>query len=302
MSIDRLDLRKLNYIITVADELSFSSAAKKLHISQPPLSQQIKLVETEVGFSIFNRTTRNVTLTKAGKFFVEQARIVLASHNNLIDFLSAYKQGNIQPLRIGSIGLAYEAFLASSLHDFIECQPNIELHIEEGTTKELLSRCQAGLIDAAVIRLHNSDIPKSQLIALHSEDYVIAIPKIWGFNQAKISLADLSKQPYIGYPRESQPLLYDAIESAFLRSGKRANIVQKVKTKGTTLALVKAGIGFAIVPRSLADTNKAAIHYAEIDESLPQVEFFLYHNKTQLHPAIVHLVSSIKNNGVKASN
>ena len=295
MNIDWLDLKKLKYIVTVAQELSFSRAADKLYMSQPPLSQQIKKVEEQLGEEIFDRSTRSVSLTNFGKRFVKQAQCVLETHGQLGDFLNAHQQGVLLPLRLGSIALAYDAFFAELLTRFVDKHPKIEINLEEGSSQSLITGCESGRLDAAIVRLHAPKFAIEKLTLLHSEHYVLALPKQWCVElnvSQSMSLGQLKDQPYISYPRRLQPELYDAIDTVFLECGQRPNISQKVYTKATTLALVKAGLGFAIVPSSLALSNDSDIYFAEIVEPLPQVDFYLYRSKAK-HVAIDMLIDDI---------
>ncbi|KZX01659.1 hypothetical protein JL49_04725 [Pseudoalteromonas luteoviolacea] len=136
MNLNWLDIKKLNYVVAVAEELSFSRAALRLHMSQPPLSQQIGLIENNLGMALFERSTRArvVTLTVFGKLFVEKAKRVLAAHAELGECVSASQKGTELPLKIGCISLAFEALMSDGMAMLQAQQPYLELVIEEGSS------------------------------------------------------------------------------------------------------------------------------------------------------------------------
>jgi len=269
-------------------------------MSQPPLSQQIKQIEKQLGFELFERSTRSVKVSTAGKLFVAQAHKVLLSHQQLGEFLLSQKQGVVEPFRLGSIGLAFESFLAPVIASFVKQQPTIQLKLQEASTQELINQCQSGLLDAAIVRLYNSELPDEQLTKIYEEPYVAAIPADWVIKDQTISLTQLAQLPYIGYPRHIQPALFDVIEGAFLKAGKRAAMVQQMRTKGSTIALVEAGIGFAIVPSSLIpkshnEMTNSKVRFIAIDESLPPVEIYLYSPAKNKHPILATFVERLIN-------
>ena len=292
--ITQLDLKKLKYVVTVAQELSFSRAAQRLNIAQPPLSQQIRKIEGFLDIQLFNRSTRQVTLTPKGERFIAQANKVLEAHNELISYAQALTNVEKTTFRLGSISLAIDVLIAPIIKTFYEMRPYDVLSLEEGTSQQLIIQCQNNIIDAAIVRLHAIDLPSEHLYLIKREPYVLAIPKSWKGFDDKVCLSQLKDKPYIGYPTELHPELHKAFLEIFHSAGNSPTLVQKVKTKSVTLSLVANQIGYAIVPKSLSSKYLKEIHFAEIEQSLPTVDYYLYYREKNLHPCIKVLIKLLK--------
>ncbi|KZN67852.1 LysR family transcriptional regulator [Pseudoalteromonas luteoviolacea] len=295
MNINWLDIKKLSYVVAVAEELSFSRAALRLHMSQPPLSQQIRLIENNLGMALFERSTRTVTLTIFGKLFVEKAKQVLAAHAELGECVSASQKGTELPLKIGCISLAFEALMSDGMATLQAQQPYLELVIEEGSSPELLAQCDAKQLHGAIIRAHAPDLPRSSLRHLKSEKYVLACPKQWRLTATSASIKILNGRPFIHYPKQVQPKLHAAIEQVFTDAQAQMNVVQEVKTKSTTLSLVAAGLGAAIVPQSMSSKYHQQVDFIEIEEHLPSVDYYLYSADWQAHSGLEALYGVLNN-------
>ena len=135
MNIDWLDIKKLRYLVTVAEELSFSAAARKLHMAQPPLSQQIKKIEQRLGFDIFDRSTRKVVLTRRGAVIITYAKNVLVSHQQ---FALELNQTSNLPLKLGVISLAFDAFISQGLANFVKANKATVIDLVEGASNHLI--------------------------------------------------------------------------------------------------------------------------------------------------------------------
>ncbi|ESP92682.1 transcriptional regulator [Pseudoalteromonas luteoviolacea 2ta16] len=289
MNINWMDIKKLNYVVTVAQELSFSRAAQKLHMSQPPLSQQIRQIEQYLGMPLFERSTRSVSLTTFGALFVSKAQRVLAAHNDLGECVKSFQNGVQQPIKLGCIGLAFEALMAKKMAILSECSPKLDLALEEGSSAELVARCQSGQLHGAIIRLFAPDLPAENIHYLCSERYVFACPKQWHLESTVSSIKALCGKPFIHYPKALQPKLHEAIEEVFHQAKATMNVVQEVKTKSTTLSLVAAGLGFAIVPQSMMNKYQSQVDFIAIEEHLPSVDYYLYCQDWQVHHQIKNL-------------
>lgn len=294
MNINWMDIKKLHYVVTVAQELSFSRAALKLHMSQPPLSQQIRQIESHLGMALFERSTRSVCLTPFGAIFVKKAQRVLAAHAELGECVQSFQTGKLQPIKLGCIGLAFEALVANKMTVLSAQSPKLNLALEEGTSAELVSRCQSGQLHGAIIRLFDPELPASDIHYLCSEQYVFACPKQWQLSLTKTSIKTFSGKPFIHYPKALQPKLYETIAAAFTQAKATMNVVQEVKTKSTTLSLVAAGMGFAIVPQSMRGKYASQVDFIEITEHLPSVDYFLYCQDWQVHDRMSRLYELLR--------
>src|SRR5262249_54630806 len=147
-----MELRHLRYFVAVAEELSFRRAAEKLNLAQPPLSAQIKSLETELGVRLLERTTRSVSLTHAGRVFLEEARSVLAASSQAERRAQDAAHGLVGTLRLGVVAPTANAWLAAILRRFRQRFPSVQLSVFDLTTPDQLRRLRENALDAALVR------------------------------------------------------------------------------------------------------------------------------------------------------
>ncbi len=194
-----MNFKQLEYFIAVADAGSISAAARSLHISQPPLSTQMHLLEEELGQCLFDRGSRSIRLTDAGRFFYERAQ-------NILDMAAGAKKdleqlGLNQPLRLGMISSVQTESMVTSIADFRQTHPGVLFRIYEGNTYQLLDRLFTGQIHAAIVR---TPFPKEGLDCRYlTKEPMVAMgkPEYLGKEEAPISLKELSALPLIVYRR-----------------------------------------------------------------------------------------------------
>jgi DNA-binding transcriptional LysR family regulator len=170
-----VELRHLRYFVAVAQEQSFSRAARRLNISQPPLSMQIRDLESELGTRLFNRTTRKVDLTPIGVAMLPEAIRILDQTRISFERLQSLVTGLRNRLRLGILPtVAIEPF-ACGLRSFRELHPGVELHLEQGSVEELLEMVDEGRLDAAIVRPPLS-FRRYEFRTLHRETLVLLLP------------------------------------------------------------------------------------------------------------------------------
>lgn len=248
-----METRHLRYFVAVAEELHFGKAAKKLHISQPPLSQQIMKFEEELGVSLFERSKRSVFLTAAGKSFLEDARRILIEIEQAKTKLQAMVDGVGGSLELGYIAPALDTPFTNIVKVFKNTYPGVRLGLREMPTNEQLETLRSGEIDIAVVRLFKHNTEGLLCYKFHQESYALVVPNNhWLAGKINVNISELAKEEFIFFPRKSQPLLFDAWMAVFQRYDFTPNIVQEVLSKAASMALVAAGMGIAIVPESLS--------------------------------------------------
>ena len=147
-----MELRHLRYFVAVAEELHFRRAADRLHMSQPPLSQQIRALEEELGVTLLERTQRRVTLTAAGAAFYERAREILAAVEDASRLVKRVNRGEVGRLAVGFVGSAMYALVPEVLGTFASRYGEVALHLRELTTSAQLRQLESGQIDVGFIR------------------------------------------------------------------------------------------------------------------------------------------------------
>lgn len=240
-----MEIRHLQYYITVVEERSILQAAKKLNISQPPLSVAMKQLENELEVILFYRGSRTIELTDAGALFYQRAKDLLSHLESTKREIQSYAQGISGTLRLGAVSSSAASLLHHRLLDFASLYPNIRYEIKEGNTFEQLEHLNSGLIDLAIVRtpFYDASVQQSAL----DEDELVAIMKkeFDTFHDDKINLIQLKGKPLIYY-RRFESLLKEECEKA----GFTLNAYCINDDARTSLQWAKAGLGIAVVPFS----------------------------------------------------
>ncbi|EKH3503444.1 TPA: LysR family transcriptional regulator [Salmonella enterica] len=269
------ELSQLRFFLAVATELNFSRAAKRLNMTQPPLSRQIQLLEHQLGVELFDRTTRSVVLTAAGRrFFIEAQDLLQRAH---VAMLNAQKmsQGNIGSVNISFVASAVYAFLPMVVARGKERYPHIDISLKEMTTGEQFEALRLRQSDIGLVRAPSALTGVSSEI-LVSEPFVLAVPRQHELaTLSDITIAHLDKQPFIMYALSAWQPFYELLTGMFRSNNIQPDYVQYIGSTLTILSLVNAGMGMAFVPESAARILFDNIVYRHI--TLPAgIESLLY--------------------------
>ncbi|MHA7681554.1 LysR family transcriptional regulator [Cupriavidus sp. PET2-C1] len=274
-----MDLRQLRYFVTVAEELHFGRAARRLTMTQPPLSQQIQALEEEIGVQLFARTRRSVALTPAGQQWLPEVRRVLADAAALPGLAQRLARGEAGTLSLAFVSTADYGILPDLLRRFRARHPNVQLQLREATSDIQLEALMDGGIDAGlVIRPQLPAMPHGvAYLPLVREPLVLAVPEGWrpdGSAAAEkgVSLKDAAHEPLIIFPRRSAPAFYDIITGCYAREGLTPVIAQEAIQMQTIVSLVSAGMGVALVPASLCNLRRTGVSYLPLRDAGPDIE------------------------------
>ncbi len=289
-----MEQRLLKYFVAVAEELHFGRAALRLHISQPPLSQQIKSLEKELSAQLFMRSSRRVELTPAGRVLLGRARTLLALADAAADEVGRVAAGLEGTLRLGFVTPAMDGPLPGVLAKYKKSKPDVRLELKEASSLAQLEGLRAGHLDLAIIRHHGQDMDGLVFQPFMREAYVLALPKGHDLaGQGSLGLAALDGQPFISFPRDQGPKLHDEIMAAFARAGVSPVISQEVLSKRTTLALVVAGLGLALVPTSSARAAGQDLEFRQVEDALPLVEIDAVWSPSNPSPLVEDFVKAL---------
>src|SRR5579883_2422522 len=224
-----MELRHLRYFVAVAEERNFTRAAKRLRITQPSLSSQIRKLEMEMGAPLLRRETRGVELTDAGKLLFEEARVILTDVERAKTCVARRVRGETGKINIGAAGATYfHPLIPAIIREFRKEHPDVVLTPEESNTPLLLARLRAGAIDVAFVRPPLSDTEGLRLEPLVKEPIVMVLPDAHPLAQAKSApLAALAGERIIHFTRAINPPVYDAILATFARAGLRPHLAQE---------------------------------------------------------------------------
>jgi DNA-binding transcriptional LysR family regulator len=261
-----MELRHLRYFVAVAEELSFTRAARRLNIAQPPLSHQIRQLETELGVALFHRTKREVRITEAGHAVLQEARCALAQARRVEIVAQRAAQGLAGRLNIGFSSSLPHTKLPGMLRVCRSRFPEIALTLHEHTTEKQIELLSAGEIDVGFLRLPLDNAPASLTIKpILREPLLLAMPRGHSLGRRHtVAIQSLREEPFILLPRDAAPGLHDQIIGMCIRAGFRPNVVQEASQVQTIISLVSAGLGVSIVPASIRSLHGEQVLYRRL--------------------------------------
>lgn len=268
-----MELRQLRYFIAVAEAGSFSRAAEVLHVSQPPLSVQIKALEDEIGVRLLERSTRGVALTHAGAAFFEEVRGALARLEHAKSAATRAHRGEIGMLSVGFVSIADYGILPPALKSFRSTRPLVEVQLHELTTDAQIRELRASRLDLG-IALGPVNEPDLQFERLLYEELVLAAPSNHPLvkGEGTVDLRVLSKESFIIPPRDIAPGLYDLVQDYCRSFGFAPRITQHARQMQTVISLVSSGMGFALVPASVRNLKRRGVQYRRVRGKAARVE------------------------------
>lgn len=264
-----MELRHLRYFVAVAKELHFSRAAEKLHIGQPPLSQQIQALEQEIGTPLFERSKRHVALTAAGKRFYEHAKQILATVESAALEAKRIGIGEEGELRIGfTSSLPFSNLLPRAIQAYRLKYPKVRLSLREMFTLDQYQALQNDVLDIGFVRFTGLDAPEGILLKEIGRDplQLVVHDSHPLAAQAKIKVEMLKEEPFVCYPIGTGSGLRNLIRRLCHQAGFEPHISQEAREATTQIGLVAAGIGIAMLPSPLALVQIPHVKYLPIDE------------------------------------
>jgi DNA-binding transcriptional LysR family regulator len=265
-----MELRHLRYFVAVAEELHFRRAAERLHMSQPPLSQQIRRLEEEVGATLLVRNQRRVELTAAGQAYLDRARDILAAVEDAAREARRVQRGEVGRLDVGFVGSAMYSVVPEVLRAFRERFPDVGLRLRELGTTEQLRRLEDGRLDVGFLRPPGPR-PGLSIETVLLEPVVAALPEHHPLAAApEVRIEDLAHEPLVLMTRAGAPGLRDAL-AALTDGPGEDEIVQEVTEMQTLVGLVAAGAGVSLVPQSLRALARTGVVYRDLTGDVPMV-------------------------------
>jgi DNA-binding transcriptional LysR family regulator len=258
-----MELRHLRYFLAVAEELNFTRAAERLGISQPPLTQQVKALEAELGVSLLDRSAYRIELTDAGRVFAAEAARILGDARSAVQAARRAASGATGRVRVGfTESASFNPLVTSTLRSFRSEFPAVEVSLEEHPSTELIVALREERIDAAFVR---PPLPAERgltLDLLEKEPLVVAVPSGHPLvNCREVALGSLAAETFILYPRAVRPGLADTVVAACQAAGFTPKVGQYAPQLSSTINLVAASLGISIVPDSMRCLQASAVAY-----------------------------------------
>lgn len=251
---DTVELRHLRYFVAIAEELNFDRAARRLRMSQPPLSQQMRDLEREIGVTLLDRSQRSIRLTQAGRMFLEEAKRTLEQVERSVQTAVRADRGEIGRLSIGFLGSATYDVLPRMLRAFRKRCPEVQLQLQTMSTSQQLQAFKEENIDVGILRMPVDDgsqlftsaslqtkvVANEPLVAALSTEHRLA-------KTEAVRLRDLAEEDFILWPRSQGVHTHDRIIGLCQNAGFSPSIVQESAELQTTLGLVATGIGASLL-------------------------------------------------------
>ncbi|MBO9356241.1 LysR family transcriptional regulator [Bordetella petrii] len=290
--------RQLRHFSVLAETLSFRDAAARLNIVQPALSMSIKRLEEEFGAELFERTTREVRLTAAGRAAIAEVNKMLGHLEQAKQNARMAKAGAIGNLAIGFVGSASFALLPAVVRAFRANHPHVVLTLQESSGRRILSLIETGEMDLGLVRIPAVHCPGVTIQPLEQGCFVAVVPadSPWAPTAAReIRLGALADAPFINYSFAESPMLHMAIVNACREAGFAPRIVQEAIQVQTLIALVESGLGVGLVPSISVRHKPRGARFLALKDPTPACEtgLALAYHPDNLSEAGAHFVDVV---------
>jgi LysR family transcriptional regulator, benzoate and cis,cis-muconate-responsive activator of ben and cat genes len=287
-----MDLRVLRYFVTVAAEGSFSRAAEKLNMAQPPLSRQVQQLEDELGVQLLNRS-RPITLTDPGRHLLEQARQILNRVEEAKASTQRIARGMVLRFNIGFVASTLYDTLPDLIRRFRIAAPGADVQLLEMITLEQMAALKDGRIDVGFGRLRFEDDAIARMV-IREESLCLAVPIDHRLAKAKkLKLQQTVGEPLILYPNSPRPSFADQVLAFFADAAIEPTVGMEVRELQTALSLVASGAGVSIVPVSVRRLGRSDVRYVDLDEPDMRSPIIMSYRKNDSSPLLAQLMKQV---------
>ncbi|MFT4277408.1 MAG: LysR family transcriptional regulator [Rhodopseudomonas sp.] len=257
-----MEIRHLRYFVAVARHLNFTAAADSLGVAQPPLSQQIKDLEGEIGTALFERTTRRVALTRAGEDFLKQALAILDRAETAVQRARSIGAGTAGILNVGLTGSVLTGPLGRAIQQFSLSCPDVDLRIHEMSPDRQIAALKSGQTDVSFLRTPPQDVDISSELAWR-ESVRLVLPKGHALSAKKVTLADLRNESFV-FLRLQDSLFAKYLWQCCFEAGYAPHVTHQAIESASLTSLVAAGLGIAIIPEFVSKLAHQDVVYRPI--------------------------------------
>jgi len=279
-----MELRHLRYFVATAQAQSFTKAAQALHIAQPPLGQQIRALEQEVGTPLFLRQGRGVVLSDAGAVFLTSSLDILARVEQAKKEAVRAANGELGTLVLGfTESASFNETVTQLISRYQQAYPDVGLTLLEDDSETLIRRLSQGELDAAIVRPPFADTDDLAFHILSEEPLMVVLPSGHALaRRDRLCLEDLRHERFVLYARQSGYGLSADIVAECRAHGFNPLIHQQAPQVSSAVNLVSAGMGVAIVPASMQRMQRPGLAFSALALERPRAVLGL---ATQAHPA-----------------
>ncbi|MBO0694576.1 MAG: LysR family transcriptional regulator [Verrucomicrobia bacterium] len=284
-----MELRHLRYFVAVAEAENVSRAALKLHLSQPPLSRQIRDLEDELGFMLFERTAKSVRLTDAGFLFLKEARAVLERTDEAVRKVRVFAQTGETELHVAYAPFLRAQIVSPALHAFQQAMPRVHVKLHDPTTAE---KALTGLRDGRWQLLFIGRPPKHSAFhdlrfeELFRQQVRLGVPPGHPFVQRRsVSLTDAAKELFVGLTREDFPEYNAYVSAVFAQAKSKPRVIEEFDNMMGLISAIEAGTGVAMVVDLLVQSFGSRVKLVRLTPELKPISFGIVARKGRLSPA-----------------
>ena len=288
-----MNLQRLRYFVAVAEELHFGRAAERLHMSQPPLSQQIRLLERELDTALFDRSTRRVTLTDAGTFLYPEAVRLLSAADGVDRVMDQHRHGRAGTLRVGFVDSAAYEVMPRVLSEYRRRWPRVGYELHTMSSDEQVQALRAGRIDLGIGRAAADARNVEATLVMH-EPLLVAVGASHRLAAApQTSLRNLAGESIIGFDRRVSPSLHAVLAGMLGAEGVTYDPIIEATEYATILGFVAAGEGIAIVPASVQTFRPPDLHYVTLQDRSASVRLLLLTRSGEPPPLVAQALDVV---------
>jgi DNA-binding transcriptional LysR family regulator len=290
------ELSHLRSFVVVAEELHFGRAAIRLHMTQPPLSRQIQLLEHQVGAQLLDRSSRNVRLTPAGRGFLPEARAILRLAESAALSARRVSRGEAGSVAIGFTASSGYRFLPGLIVTCLEQLPGVELILKEMVTMEQVEALASGRLDVALLRPHAA-MADFETRCVSREPLVVALAESHPLANGRLpTLADFDHAPFLTYSPVEARYFHDLVAGTFSRAGVHPDYTQYISQIHSILALVRAGLGAALIPEAAMSLRFEGVVFRPLHKQRPArpVELFMAWKRDNDNPVLGQLLEKTR--------
>jgi LysR family transcriptional regulator, benzoate and cis,cis-muconate-responsive activator of ben and cat genes len=251
-----MELRHLKYFLTLAEELSFTKAAEKLHIAQPPLSRQIKELETALDARLFDRNNKRVQLTEAGKYYQKEVVLMLQSLDRINLKVKKISNNISGEFRIAYVSSTFSGDIVALVKFLSKTYPFVNFRLYEIPTVQQITELEQGKIDLGIIRapLHS---PAINTTLWFSDSFSLVYKKNKTIIKSEKEIAELKEETFVFFNKEYAPFYYESLMQICAQYGFVPKVVHECNNISSIIQLVKNGLGISIVPTNVLKSHRS---------------------------------------------
>lgn len=290
---NRIELRHLKYFLAVAEDLHFRKAAERLYISQPGLSRQIKQMEKELGFPLFERTNKKVLLTKPGEYLKKETHLLLKNIDGIMTHAQYLHEGVVGEIKFGYVGSAMQNVLPNLLLNIREKNKNIHFNLKEMENPDQIDALLEQEIDLGFVRLKR--VPRGlNIYPVFEDTFSLVLPKDHVINEGNFkNLSQLKKEDFILFEQSYSPDYFDQVMRIFKDSGFLPTISHNTVHAGTIFKLVENNFGVSIVPSALQKGYSGNIKFIEMKKIKQRTVLSVAWNTANRNPILDRVLENI---------